>query len=332
VNKNNSGSIGTTASSNVDLKILVSIIIPTYNRAYLLQETLKSILNQTYTHLQVIVIDDGSTDSTITILKKFKDSRLSVLKNHTNLGESASINLGWNYCLNNLVAIVSDDDPQENSWLEKMINFRNENPGFIIYYPDLKIIDQNGLVKTQLILRDWSRRRLYVEAAAIASAGSLIDKSKLPDEFIPRDSKVKYIPDVIQMMNLSLFGDGIRAKNIFGVWREHDFNTSNTDKSFAHASEYQKYFIEWLQKNNGNSEVAKWSSYAKKNLIARSWKIIRKNNGFLHTLMKVICLPNYIRIMTNPKIIYLFIFQALIILMKFSKGILHKFFSMIKNN
>lgn len=132
----------------------VSIIIPTYNRASLLQETLKSILGQSFPFLQVIVVDDGSTDSTSETLQMLKDSRLLVLKNNSNLGESASINTGWNHRIQKLVAIVLSDDPQETIWLEKMINFRNENPGFLIYYPDLKIIDKHGLVKTLLPLRD----------------------------------------------------------------------------------------------------------------------------------------------------------------------------------
>lgn len=98
------------------------------------------------------------------------------------------------------------------------------------------------------------------------------------------------------MLDLSLHGDGIKAKNIFGVWRHHDFNTSKTSNSFAIASEYRKYFIEWLVSNNDNNEVSKWSTYGKKNLIVRSWKILRKNNSLLQTSVRDIFLPHYINI------------------------------------
>ncbi|WP_179319488.1 glycosyltransferase family 2 protein [Winogradskyella helgolandensis] len=77
---------------------LVSIIIPTYNRAHLVKETIVSILNQSYTNWECIVVDDGSTDNTEHILLKFieKDSRISYYKKpkHLPKGPSAARNYG----------------------------------------------------------------------------------------------------------------------------------------------------------------------------------------------------------------------------------------------
>jgi glycosyltransferase involved in cell wall biosynthesis len=64
---------------------LVSVLIPTYNSALYIKDTLESILNQTYKNLEIIVIDDASKDSTVNIVKKYKDKRIKLFVNKKNL-------------------------------------------------------------------------------------------------------------------------------------------------------------------------------------------------------------------------------------------------------
>ena len=65
---------------------LISVIIPTYNREKTILRSVMSVLNQTYKNLELIVVDDCSTDNTIDILKKIKDNRLIILKHYENRG------------------------------------------------------------------------------------------------------------------------------------------------------------------------------------------------------------------------------------------------------
>ena len=60
---------------------LLSICIPTFNRAAYLSETIQSILSQTYTHFELIIINDGCTDNTEDVVKGYKDKRIQYLKN-----------------------------------------------------------------------------------------------------------------------------------------------------------------------------------------------------------------------------------------------------------
>ncbi len=89
---------------------VVSIILPTYNRAHLVAETIDSILNQTYTNWELIIVDDGSNDETETRIEKIKDDRVRYIKlNHTGqLGEVR--NTGLRTAKGDLIAFADSDD------------------------------------------------------------------------------------------------------------------------------------------------------------------------------------------------------------------------------
>lgn len=89
---------------------LVSIIIPVFNVAEYLSECLESVFNQTYPNIQVIVIDDGSTDESPLILKKWKQNKEFILINQNNSGQSVSRNKGLEIAKGKYVLFVDSDD------------------------------------------------------------------------------------------------------------------------------------------------------------------------------------------------------------------------------
>ena len=109
---------------------LVSVLIPTYNRADMISETLNSALSQTYSNLEVIVCDNASTDATIAIVEEFarRDSRVKLFKNETNLGPV----LNWKACLDRAsgqyVKVLWSDDLMLPDFLERTLElFREDN-------------------------------------------------------------------------------------------------------------------------------------------------------------------------------------------------------------
>ena len=73
---------------------LVSIIMATYNRAKTIERAINSVLNQSYTNLELIIIDDGSSDNTSSILMRYTDPRIRVFKHYKNRGETSAKNTG----------------------------------------------------------------------------------------------------------------------------------------------------------------------------------------------------------------------------------------------
>lgn len=97
----------------------ISVVIPTYNRAKTINKSIKSVLNQTYTNIEVIVVDDCSTDNTETIIKKIKDKRVKYYKLDCNKGACFARNYGIKKATGNYIAFQDSDDIFEKNKLEK---------------------------------------------------------------------------------------------------------------------------------------------------------------------------------------------------------------------
>lgn len=123
---------------------IVSIIMPSYNTASYITESIKSIQNQTYHQWELIIIDDCSTDDTETVVKPFlKDKRIKYLKNETNRGAAVSRNYGLRETKGRWIAFLDSDDLWEPIKLEKQISFMKNN-GYSFSYTAYKEIDENS--------------------------------------------------------------------------------------------------------------------------------------------------------------------------------------------
>ena len=92
------------------MKPLVSVIIPTYNRANTVARTINCVLSQTYDHFEIIVVDDGSTDNTVSILKQFSDNRIKIVFHDVNKGVTAAKNTGLDNIKGEWFTILDSDD------------------------------------------------------------------------------------------------------------------------------------------------------------------------------------------------------------------------------
>ena len=108
---------------------LVSVVMPTYNRADLLPRSIDSILNQTYTNFEFIIVDDGSTDTTPTLLQTYaqNDPRIKILTNPKNKGISYSRNRGTDAAKGKYIAIMDSDDYSEPERLRKHVDYLEKN-------------------------------------------------------------------------------------------------------------------------------------------------------------------------------------------------------------
>ena len=118
-------------------KPLVSIIIPTYNRANLIGETLESIVAQTYTNWECIIVDDGSTDATASVVENYtsKDSRFTYLKRPDNRakGGNAARNYGFEVSSGDLIQWFDSDDLMVKDKLEQKVKlFERPDVDFVV--------------------------------------------------------------------------------------------------------------------------------------------------------------------------------------------------------
>ena len=112
----------------------ISVIIPTYNRALVFSRAVRSVLEQTWTDLEIILVDDGSDDDTLELAKLLKDPRLRIFTQE-NKGVSAARNLGIHHAGGRYIALLDSDDYWLPRKLERQIHFMREG-GFHISQTD----------------------------------------------------------------------------------------------------------------------------------------------------------------------------------------------------
>ncbi|WP_051228065.1 glycosyltransferase family 2 protein [Gillisia sp. JM1] len=134
---------------------LISIILPVHNGRKYLELAISSCLNQTYENLELIIVDDGSTDDSILIAEEFKskDSRISIIKNKENLTLPVSLNIGHKNAKGNFITWTSDDNIFQKDAIKKLyLTLVKKNVDIV--YSDYLIIDDEGELVRHARLKD----------------------------------------------------------------------------------------------------------------------------------------------------------------------------------
>src|SRR5687768_2684338 len=101
---------------------LVTIIVPTYNRAGLLEQAMDSVLEQAYPNLELLVLDDGSTDETREVLARYAERHSDRLRwtRHENVGQARTLNRGFELARGELIGYLNSDDLMLPGAIEKL--------------------------------------------------------------------------------------------------------------------------------------------------------------------------------------------------------------------
>ena len=110
----------------------VSVIMPVYNCEKYIEETVRCILNQTYKNIELIIVDDGSTDNTANILKDYKSQGIKVFS-QTNQGQDVALNLGYRHSTGNYIKFIDADDLINPAMIEIQMAVLNGSQEFVTY-------------------------------------------------------------------------------------------------------------------------------------------------------------------------------------------------------
>jgi glycosyltransferase involved in cell wall biosynthesis len=124
---------------------LVSIVLPTYNRADLILESVESCLAQTYSNIELLVVDDGSTDHTPDVLRQVaqRDSRVRYLR-QDNARLPAALNTGFRAARGELWTWTSDDNAYQPEAIQVMAGYLRDHPDIGLVYCDYEVINDRG--------------------------------------------------------------------------------------------------------------------------------------------------------------------------------------------
>ena len=176
---------------------LVSVIIPTYNRANSLLRAVGSVLKQTYTNFELIIIDDGSTDNTEEVIRKFEDNRIVFIKHEFNRGGSYARNTGVKASNGGCIAFLDSDDEWVPHKLEKQINLiqiRNDEYG-LIYSGFYVINKQSQIIRTFIPSERGDIFRKLLIKNSIGTLSSVLVKSKYLNQVVGFDDNLESCQD-----------------------------------------------------------------------------------------------------------------------------------------
>jgi glycosyltransferase involved in cell wall biosynthesis len=114
-------------------KALVSIVLPTYNRARVLPYAIRSVLDQTYRSLELIIVDDNSSDGTRNVVDSFSDERIRYMRNEPNLKLPRALNRGFGAAKGAYLTWTSDDNIYADTAIERMVEALQTKDGEFVY-------------------------------------------------------------------------------------------------------------------------------------------------------------------------------------------------------
>lgn len=213
---------------------LVSIITPAYNRADYLPETIESVLNQAYANIEYLVLDDGSKDNTIEVLKRY-EGRLK-WESHANMGETKTVNKGFGIAQGKYVAIVNSDDPILPGLIRAAVDLLEANPGALVAYPDFVIIDQHGQPLEYRQRPDYNFVTMVRQYNCLPGPGAFIRRDAV-EKIGGRNPDYRYVGDFDFWLRLALHGDFIRIPETLATWRDHPASATVAQRSPRMAEE-----------------------------------------------------------------------------------------------
>lgn len=221
-------------TSAIEGKVLISVVIPTFNRAHLISETIESVLAQSYSNWELIIVDDGSTDDTQSLIRNFSDPRIRYSRIEHTGSFGAVRNLGIQASRGEFIAFLDSDDIWDPMKLEKQLHaISNSNCKFCFTQ-----IQQFGKSAVQVPSYKSLKGRLlehYLEEGHFAYyPSSLMFDRKVLVQIGLLDKKNLYGADPEFFVSLCHHFHGAFLSEALVRIRKHEKNTSSRDPLFSY--------------------------------------------------------------------------------------------------
>lgn len=212
----------------------VTLITPTYNQANYLAAALRSVLAQSYGDIEYIVIDDGSTDNTVDVLRGFGDGLRWITQ--VNAGQAQTLNLGWSMATGEVLGYLSSDDLLKPDAVARAVDALRTHPEAVACYCDFDLIDDEGHRVRTVHTENFVRQRLIRDLVCLPGPGAFFRRSafRAVGGWNPR---LRQTPDFDFWMRLSGQGAFVRIPEVHAEYRIHPESASYRTTTTVRADE-----------------------------------------------------------------------------------------------
>lgn len=213
--------------NNYDEIPLVSIVLPVYNRPEVVK-TIESIISQSYKKIEIIIIDNASTDDTVNCITSLKDPRIKVIVNEKNMGQTYSMNRGLKVASGKYIARIDSDDLALPQRIQKQVEYLENNPDCVICGSSVQVIDDydNKLFILRNCMTDEGIRICQLFRCAFWHPSVMLRTSVIKDNNIFYDEKIKIAEDYDMWARLLNYGSGHNINEVLTYYRRGNNNDS----------------------------------------------------------------------------------------------------------
>lgn len=207
-----------TTSAEFDLP-LVSLVIPAYNHAFYLAEAVKSVLAQDYPKVELIVLDDGSTDDTAAVLAELGDGFYR--ETQANMGQSRTLTRGWSMAKGEVLGYLSADDMLEPSAVTSAVAALMRMPTVVATYCDFHLIDPESRWVRTVRLPEFSFEHMLARVTCPIGPGAFFRRSAYLQSG-PWNPQYRQMPDYDFWLRIGLRGSIFHLPQVLAAFRVHE--------------------------------------------------------------------------------------------------------------
>jgi glycosyltransferase involved in cell wall biosynthesis len=253
---------------------VVSVLMTVFNGEKYIYESINSIIEQTYKNWELLIVNDKSTDSTLKIIKQFKDKRINLINLKKKAGRTKALNLGLNKCRGEYVAIQDSDDLSAKTRLEKQFYLLSKDKKLALVFSWYKRIDKLGNVKKMYNdnLTDYEIKKFLPVKNLICHSSVMYKKLLIlkiggyPKDFIFSQEYILWLKILIKYK--------VKLIKFFLVkYRDHDDQLTNSKSQQIYIFKENLKILSWSRKN---LLINKYNIfYYLKNLLINYFRLIK---------------------------------------------------------
>jgi glycosyltransferase involved in cell wall biosynthesis len=196
---------------------LVSIIIPAFNHGRYLGQAIDSVLGQDYPNIELIVLDDGSTDNTRAVLESYGDA--FHWETHPNMGQANTLNKGWQQAKGSILSYLGADDVLMPDAVSSSLAYLQGD--VVLTYGDFNLIDPSSKIIRQVAAPEFNYIEMYTKFICQPGPGVFMTR-RAYEVAGGWDSTLKQMPDHDYWLRLGLVGPFVRVPKVLAAFRVHD--------------------------------------------------------------------------------------------------------------
>ena len=226
---------------------LVSIITPSFNQAAYLEQTILSVLKQDHAHIEYIVIDGASTDTSVDIIRKY-ESKLSYWVSEKDHGQAEAINKGFARATGEIIAWLNSDDYYLSGAVSSAVRIFEENPDVVLVYGNMLAVDEHGVTFNKLNYKQLTLEDLLC-FQIIGQPAVFMRRSALED--LKLDSTFHFLLDHYLWIQIARRGKILHIDQTWAVARYHA-----EAKNRAKAAEFGREAFRILESVKQDADLA----------------------------------------------------------------------------